>query len=106
MPKQEFVRMTKYTEDLRSVLMFHLVPSVIEASVLKKPQRLETLNPPKDIHVTNYPVKVLMVSKSGRKRYKPKTATALQCSRIIGNPKQKPCNGAVYFVDKVNNVFT
>ena len=45
-------------------------------------------------------MKIAMRSR-GQLRYMRKQATTFQCARVIGKPKIMPCNGALYFVDKV-----
>ena len=101
MSKLELLRLTTYVEDLRSVLMFHLIPLIIDTKHLKRSKTLETLNSPYDLRVKRYPMKVAV--RSGRKkRYIRQVATTFQCARVLGKPASMPCNGAVYFVDKVN----
>jgi len=80
--------------------MFHLIPSKIAMETLRQENLLETLNPPYDLRVKKYPMKVA-VRTNDQKRYIRKVATTFQCARIIGKPKTMPCNGALYFVDKV-----
>ena len=100
------MRLTTYVEDLRSFLMFHLIPSKIDLENLRQKNVLETLNPPYDLRVKQYSMKVTDPSQRQSdcsQRYTRKVATTFQCSRVIGKPKTMPCNGALYVVDKVSN---
>ena len=85
-------------EGLRSLLKFHVIPQQISIRDLKTRDKLETLSPPMDIHVSNYMKRV----RSRRRRYLRKPVSALQCAMVVGQPEVVPCNGAILIVDKVS----
>ncbi|CAK8675277.1 unnamed protein product [Clavelina lepadiformis] len=95
--KSELMNLLLDAEGLRSLLKFHVIPQQISIRDLKTRDKLETLSPPMDIHVSNYMKRV----RSRRRRYLRKPVSALQCAMVVGQPEVVPCNGAILIVDKV-----
>ena len=97
------MNLRKNTETLSSTVMFHLIPAEINVDKLQSDQAIETLYPPHNLHASVYAMKMKISSSNARKRYIKKSATSLQCARIIDQADQKPCNGKILVVDEVSD---